>query len=459
MVERQQHVSEKYHFVEHIGPYKRDWNCLMDHYDDIIHDPSAMHTFEYVYDELELLFDGSIRNGIEYRKLTQIVSMEMLIRIYGKILVNSFAIQESGDRTKDHGNSLRQIGRGVYLGPSIFDHSCSPDAMFTFDGTRLYLIALRDLYTDDVRQIYISYIDELETFTERQRQLRSAFYFDCACTRCTNQSFIDDGDENLQLRMLNEKIEDLYANTRFESRYVLLAQHKLHFISSISRLTQPNLHLLSNNLIAIDMKERTMCDNVCQLIDDANIENELIRCNTILAVRVSDFLASYRCNARQMERLVNIYRRYYGDHHPRLLNKIYHFIGLLLVKIAIIIDERRHRLIGNINNLPLNHLADTQLDACLQVLVRLYRQSRSIQTFIDESIDSCPSSLKNGDVYRSIIIGATLIDENSSQKKQIEYSNRTSSYRDLLQQNGQLVEHNRTQTDDSNGGTEDTRKQ
>lgn len=30
MVERQQHVSEKYHFVEHIGPYKRDWNCLMD---------------------------------------------------------------------------------------------------------------------------------------------------------------------------------------------------------------------------------------------------------------------------------------------------------------------------------------------------------------------------------------------------------------------------------------------
>lgn len=66
--------------------------------------------------------------------------------------------------------------------------------MFTFDGTRLYLIALRDLYTDDVRQIYISYIDELETFTERQRQLRSAFYFDCACTRCTNQVnlWIDD---------------------------------------------------------------------------------------------------------------------------------------------------------------------------------------------------------------------------------------------------------------------------
>ena len=79
-----------------------------------------MHTFEYVYDELELLFDGSIRNGIEYRKLTQIVSMEMLIRIYGKILVNSFAIQESGDRTKDHGNSLRQIGRGVYLGYLTF---------------------------------------------------------------------------------------------------------------------------------------------------------------------------------------------------------------------------------------------------------------------------------------------------------------------------------------------------
>lgn len=56
--------------------------------------------------------------------------------------------------------------------------------MFTFSGTTLYLIALRDLYTDDVRQIYISYLDEFETTVERRRQLRAAFYFDCGCTRC-----------------------------------------------------------------------------------------------------------------------------------------------------------------------------------------------------------------------------------------------------------------------------------
>ena len=70
------------------------------------------------------------------------------------------------------------------LRPSIFDHSCEPDVMFSFDGTKLILVALRDLPTDDVRQIYISYIDECETYQERQKQLKSFFYFDCACTKC-----------------------------------------------------------------------------------------------------------------------------------------------------------------------------------------------------------------------------------------------------------------------------------
>lgn len=89
-------------------------------YNEIIHDPSAMYTFENIYETLELMFDGSPILPIDdeeqrppqRRKLSQIISMENLIRIYGKILVNSFAIQESGYQQC----SLRQIGRGVYLG-------------------------------------------------------------------------------------------------------------------------------------------------------------------------------------------------------------------------------------------------------------------------------------------------------------------------------------------------------
>lgn len=79
-------------------------------YSDVTHDPSAMHTFSYIYEELEFIFDGNVHPALE-----TFIDVETLIRIYGKILVNSFAVQESGP-LKRGGRSLRQIGRAVYLG-------------------------------------------------------------------------------------------------------------------------------------------------------------------------------------------------------------------------------------------------------------------------------------------------------------------------------------------------------
>lgn len=77
-----------------------------------------------------------------------------------------------------------------FLRPSIFDHCCSPDVLFTFKGTTLHLIALRDLPNDDLRQVYISYVDEFETVEERRRQLKLGFYFDCGCSKCVQVEFL-----------------------------------------------------------------------------------------------------------------------------------------------------------------------------------------------------------------------------------------------------------------------------
>jgi len=32
---------------------------------------------------------------------------------------------------------LQSVGTAVYLGPSVLDHSCQPNAVATFEGTRL----------------------------------------------------------------------------------------------------------------------------------------------------------------------------------------------------------------------------------------------------------------------------------------------------------------------------------
>lgn len=63
-------------------------------YEEVIHDTNAMFTFNRIYSEIEHIF-------------RQEFDLVWLIQIYGKVLVNSFAIQDQ---------FLQPIGRAVYLG-------------------------------------------------------------------------------------------------------------------------------------------------------------------------------------------------------------------------------------------------------------------------------------------------------------------------------------------------------
>lgn len=76
--------------------------CLTLDYDDIVHDVEAMFTFQRVYEELELIFE-------RYPLRAQFDNVRELLKIYGKILVNSFAVMDSDAL-------INQIGRAVYLG-------------------------------------------------------------------------------------------------------------------------------------------------------------------------------------------------------------------------------------------------------------------------------------------------------------------------------------------------------
>lgn len=53
-----------------------------------------MLAFNHIFQDLEIMFEKELH-------------VEQMIRVYGKILVNSFAIQDE---------FLRPIGRAVYLG-------------------------------------------------------------------------------------------------------------------------------------------------------------------------------------------------------------------------------------------------------------------------------------------------------------------------------------------------------
>jgi [histone H3]-lysine4/36 N-trimethyltransferase SMYD len=81
---------------------------------------------------------------IDFLDETLMPSIAELISIYGKMCTNRFGI------TTDFQND---IGIGIYLGPSIIDHSCKPNAIAVFEGTTIVVRTITDLPSLDWSQV------------------------------------------------------------------------------------------------------------------------------------------------------------------------------------------------------------------------------------------------------------------------------------------------------------------
>ncbi|XP_015599197.1 histone-lysine N-methyltransferase SMYD3 isoform X2 [Cephus cinctus] len=142
----------------------RKFKDLMSHYSDIKQDKKRMEHFTSLCGVL-----------FEYLGKTLIPNSAELMGIYGRICVNSFNILDP---------DMNSIAVGIYLGPSIIDHSCIPNAIAVFEGTTIIIRTLQDLPRLDWSQIRISYIDLLNSTEDRRAELKDSYYFWCNCQRC-----------------------------------------------------------------------------------------------------------------------------------------------------------------------------------------------------------------------------------------------------------------------------------
>ena len=95
-------------------------------------------------------------------------------RLYGIIRSNSFENEEMSYQKR------------LYLKTSRFNHSCTPNVGYDFDGWRIRLYTLRSVWEGET--LCISYVDEILYYFPRDRRrlyLRAALNFDCACPTCT----------------------------------------------------------------------------------------------------------------------------------------------------------------------------------------------------------------------------------------------------------------------------------
>ncbi|XP_054728813.1 histone-lysine N-methyltransferase SMYD3 [Anastrepha obliqua] len=145
----------------------RRFRELMSHYGEIKYDARRLEHLESLHAVLQDMMGDS----------TIVPNLAELTSIYGRLITNGFSILDP---------EMNSIATAIYLGVSITNHSCKPNAVATFEGTTLHIHAIEDIECLDWSKIFISYIDLLNTPAERRAELQSNYYFLCICSKCTD---------------------------------------------------------------------------------------------------------------------------------------------------------------------------------------------------------------------------------------------------------------------------------
>uniref|UniRef100_A0A915AEQ8 MYND-type domain-containing protein n=1 Tax=Parascaris univalens TaxID=6257 RepID=A0A915AEQ8_PARUN len=142
----------------------RKWSDLLGHEEDIKADQAKYEHFEKIFNKMST-----------FRK-DEMIDRDKFYIIFCKTSINSHSI---------HTSAGTEVGMALDLGVSAYDHSCRPNCSLVFDG---YQACLRPLTpqtnASNPRTSFISYIDIGRSRYQRRKELKSKWYFDCACERC-----------------------------------------------------------------------------------------------------------------------------------------------------------------------------------------------------------------------------------------------------------------------------------
>ncbi|KAJ1513765.1 SET and MYND domain-containing protein 3 [Coelomomyces lativittatus] len=110
-------------------------------------------------------------------------------------------LKTNGFSVTNYTLGIYPCAQGVYLGSSLVNHACDPNAIVLFEGRQLVLKCLRPIQVGD--EIVISYCDPCLSRKARQRQLLETYHFLCTCTRCEVEKKME--DEEISSNNLHSK--------------------------------------------------------------------------------------------------------------------------------------------------------------------------------------------------------------------------------------------------------------
>ena len=134
---------------------KRTFGDFVSHEKDIRRDKKKMKYILDHYRDLESIL------------LEDMPSFDEFVELYGKVIINNFELRQS--------SSGESYGMGVYLAPSIVDHSCAPNAWVEISGKRLTIKSHVDADDFSMEKVFFSYINTEARLEVRQEYLKKNF--------------------------------------------------------------------------------------------------------------------------------------------------------------------------------------------------------------------------------------------------------------------------------------------
>ncbi|XP_039770703.1 histone-lysine N-methyltransferase SMYD3 isoform X4 [Ornithorhynchus anatinus] len=127
-----------------------------------------------------------------------------------EVICNGFTISNG---------EMQEVGVGLYPSMSLLNHSCDPNCVIVFEGTSLFLRAVREIQKGE--ELTICYLDVLLPSQERQKQLKEQYCFACDCIRCKTQDKDVDmlaGEEPFwkEVKDAVDTVEELQSQKKWE---------------------------------------------------------------------------------------------------------------------------------------------------------------------------------------------------------------------------------------------------
>lgn len=107
--------------------------------------------------------------------LIGVPTLEECVTLLCKLHCNTYTIWD---------NELRPVGIGIYPFSSLMNHSCDPNCIILYIGTKQVIRTIKPLQKGE--ELQISYIDSGLPTPLRLQELRENYFFECDCSRCAN---------------------------------------------------------------------------------------------------------------------------------------------------------------------------------------------------------------------------------------------------------------------------------